>query len=109
MIVECCYDTNMKPYPLRIRDDKELPNSFTTCLSNFENLMDPFENENDDTYFTLTNEKKEQYEEYKRFGNDARRKSLEYAIDKNPITNGIVFDFGNGRGVNIDMLMKNKV
>ena len=51
LIVECCYDDNMKCYPLRLRKDKEFPNVFKTCLSNFENRMDPFENDESDEYF----------------------------------------------------------
>lgn len=42
----------MKPYPLRIRLDKELPNAFMTCLSNFDNLLDPLEVDNNE-YFTI--------------------------------------------------------
>jgi hypothetical protein len=39
VIVEVCYDDNMKPYPLRIRADKTFPNVFNTCLTNFENRL----------------------------------------------------------------------
>lgn len=34
----------MIPYPIRIRDDKSIPNSFKTCLTNFENRLNPIEN-----------------------------------------------------------------
>lgn len=72
----------MKVYPLRIRADKENPNSFNTCLSNFENIMDPFENEDDDTYFTVLDQKTiDKYEVYKQFGNDCRRCCLNYLLE----------------------------
>ena len=33
----------MIPYPIRIRTDKEFPNNFYTCLSNYENRLTPID------------------------------------------------------------------
>ena len=33
----------MIPYPIRIRDDKTFPNNFYTCLTNYENRLNPIE------------------------------------------------------------------
>ena len=50
IIVECAFDDDTKPYPIRIRDDKTYAykqgqnifgNDFSTALSNLENAMDP--------------------------------------------------------------------
>lgn len=105
----------MKCYPLRIREDKENPNVFKTCLSNYENRMDPFENDEDDTYFTVKKSDEEyeklmtKYAEYKRFGNEFRREGFKYILDNvddSLIKGGTLFDFGGGRGVNLDMVVK---
>lgn len=50
MIVECAFDENMRPYPIRIRKDKThtyknektlFGNDFNTARTNLENAMDP--------------------------------------------------------------------
>lgn len=33
----------MIPYPIRVREDKSWPNGFTTCLTNYENRLNPIE------------------------------------------------------------------
>lgn len=50
-IVETAYTDQMLPYPIRIREDKSLPNGFNTCLTNFENRLNPIEDISDNGYF----------------------------------------------------------
>jgi len=42
-IVETAYTDEMIPYPIRVREDKEYPNGFNTCLTNYENRLNPIE------------------------------------------------------------------
>ena len=43
----------MIPYPIRVRDDKLLPNGYQTSLTNFENRMCPIDTYKDDGYFNV--------------------------------------------------------
>lgn len=110
-IVECTYDDNMKCYPLRLRDDKENPNSFNTCVTNFENRLTCFENAADLSYFNIKKEDVDpRYDTWRDFGNDGRRRVLVDAIDelKRPGSVGTdtLLDFGAGRGVSLDIVVK---
>ena len=85
----------MKPYPIRIRDDKTevykttksiFGNNFNTALSNYENCLDPITKEYlekpvDDSYFNLE-DKTTKYEFFKLFGRTVRvfgfKKNLEF-------------------------------
>ena len=101
----------MKCYPLRLRDDKENPNTFNTCVTNFENRLTCFENAADLSYFNIKKEDVDtRYDTWREFGNEGRRRVLMDAIDELKRKGGIgcdtLLDFGAGRGVSLDMVVK---
>lgn len=112
MIVETTYDDDMKPYPLRLRDDKKLPNAFQTCLGNFENRMLCFENQEELAYFNVDTPDPK-YDCYRKWGNLARRMMYtkyarmqeEHQKDKK---HRVLLDFGSGRGVCTDLILADK-
>lgn len=74
-IIETAYTDKMVPYPIRIREDKAWPNGFMTCLTNYENRLNPIEDIQDNGYFQI-NDHSEKYEDFRNYGNEFRKDVL---------------------------------
>ena len=75
MIVECAYDDDLRPYPIRVRKDKTdiyrqnpsiFGNNFETAKDNYTNVMDPITKEYlanpiNTSYFNVEKPNQEKY------------------------------------------------
>lgn len=89
---------------MRIREDKLYPNGFNTCLTNFENRLNPIEDFKNFGYFEINNHDSK-YTDFRELGNDFRKETLKKSLNYTNKKNLVIFDFGSGRGVNLHMIL----